>query len=102
MRQIKDPSLKADVEAYITCSSTSQTITSPLKYDAALRNFLGSNEFDQTTVQSFKRALHQSLSANSSVWPVFSRPSEACTEVSPSPRTASQLIAYPIRFILRP
>src|SRR6266567_6674801 len=99
MRQLRVPSLKAAAEANMTCSSTSQTTTSPLSSDGA-RNLAGSQELDQMTIHSPTSVLHQLPSGTSSVSPVFSGPSEASTEVSLLSRAANQLIAKPIRLSL--
>src|SRR5579864_1113378 len=94
-RQLIVPFLKAATETNITCSSTSQIMTSPSSFDPARRNRLGSYELDQITTQSRIRVMDQLLSGIFSVCPVFSRPRDASTELSESVRTANQLIAYP-------
>src|SRR5579859_3420582 len=100
-RQLIVPFLNAATETNITCSSTSQIMTSPLSFDPASRNRRGSYEFDQITIQSLIRVMDQLLSGICSVCPVFSRQRDASTELSESARTANQLIAYPTSGLLR-
>src|ERR1700680_626688 len=96
MRQLKVPLLKKATDENITCSSISHITTSPESFDPASRNLLGWHELAQTTSHSRTWVADQSLSAISSVSPVFSRASDASTEVSVLPRIANQLTAYPI------